>query len=498
MVRAGAMPRGRVHGNQALGRGVRLARALHWPSAAIAIACTMPRSLPCRTAPRTGVPWRRRATAWLGLVAGLALAVPACAHAAPAHAIDSGDTAWMLTASMLVLMMTIPGIALFYGGMVRAKNLLSVMVQCFAITVLVSLLWVVCGYSLAFDTTGMHAGATNLHSIVGSLAQAMLAGLGPASHYRGVPTSSFVMFQLTFAIIAPALIVGAWAERMKFSAALWFSGLWVIFVYAPLAHMVWSGPGALLGDMGVIDFAGGMVVHINAGISGLVACLVIGRRHGWPHAPMRPHNLGYTVIGASILWLGWFGFNAGSAIAANASAGMAMLVTQIAAAASAAGWAAAEWASRQRLSVLGLASGAVAGLVAVTPAAGTCGPGGALVLGLVTGAVCYFTATRLKHRLGYDDALDVFGVHAVAGIVGALLTGPLAAAAFGGFGGVRSPWLQLLIQGKGIGFTIAWSAAMSFVILEVIDHTLGLRVDAEQEELGLDLAEHEERAYDLT
>jgi Amt family ammonium transporter len=424
--------------------------------------------------------------------------LPALAQAAPAAAIDSGDTAWMLTASMLVLMMTIPGIALFYGGMVRAKNLLSVMVQCFAITVLVTLVWVVCGYSLAFDTAGMHAGVTNAHSIVGTLGQAMLAGLTPTSRYHGVPESAFVMFQLTFAVIAPALIVGAWAERMKFSAALWFSGAWVLCVYVPMAHMVWSGPGSLLGDMGVIDFAGGTVVHISAGVTGLVACLVIGRRHGWPHAPMRPHNLGYTVIGASILWLGWFGFNAGSAIAANASAGMAMLVTQIAAAAAATGWASAEWASRHRLSVLGLASGAVAGLVAVTPAAGTCGPGGALVLGLVTGVVCHFTATRLKHRFRYDDALDVFGVHAVAGIVGALLTGPLAAAAFGGFGDVSSPWTQLLIQAKGVSFTIAWSAAVSFVILTVLDRALGLRVDAEQEEIGLDIAEHEERAYDLS
>ncbi len=436
-----------------------------------------------------------RHLAWLAGSAGAVL--PVVVAAAPVQSIDSGDTAWLLTASMLVLMMTIPGIALFYGGMVRAKNLLSVMVQCFAITVLVSLLWMVCGYSLAFDATGMQAGVTNLHSIVGTLGQAMLAGLTPASRYHDVPESAFVMFQLTFACIAPALIVGAWAERMKFSAALWFSGLWVLCVYVPLAHMVWGGPGSLLGDLGVIDFAGGTVVHISAGITGLVACLIVGRRHGWPHAPMRPHNLGYTVVGASFLWLGWFGFNAGSALAANGSASMAMLVTQIAAAAAAAGWAAAEWASRRRLSVLGLASGAVAGLVAVTPAAGTCGPGGALVLGLVTGAVCHFTATRLKHRFRYDDALDVFGVHAIAGITGALLTGPLAAPVFGGFGHVTQPWTQLLIQAQGVCFTIAWSTAVSFVLLTVLDRMLGLRVDADLEELGLDLAEHEERAYDL-
>jgi Amt family ammonium transporter len=285
---------------------------------------------------------------------------------------------------------------------------------------------------------------------------------------------------------------------MKFSAMLWFSGLWLTVVYLPVAHMVWSGPGSFLGDLGVLDFAGGTVVHINAGIAGLVACVVIGKRRGWPHTPMPPHNLGYTVVGASLLWLGWFGFNAGSAMAANGSAGMAMLVTQIATAAAAIGWTAAEWIAHRRASVLGIVSGAVAGLVAVTPAAGTCGPGGALVLGLIAGVTCFFTATRLKYRLGYDDALDVFGVHAIAGIVGALLTGPLAAAAFGGFGQVTSAWGQLWIQAKGVAFTIVWSAVLSWAILKLIDLTLGLRVDAEQEQIGLDLAEHEEKAYNLS
>ncbi|MEW9625247.1 ammonium transporter [Rhodanobacter geophilus] len=422
----------------------------------------------------------------------------ALAQAAPAPRLDSGDTAWMLVASMLVLMMTIPGAALFYGGMVRAKNLLSVLMQCFAITALVTVLWMLYGYSLAFGTEGMHAGVTNWHSIVGGLGHAMLAGLKPDSLYQTVPESVFVMFQLTFAIITPALIIGAFAERMKFSAMLWFSGLWLTFVYLPMAHMVWSGPGSLLGDMGVLDFAGGTVVHINAGIAGLVACLVIGKRRGWPHTHMPPHNLGYTVIGASLLWLGWFGFNAGSAVAANGSAGMAMLVTQIATAAAAIGWTAVEWAIHKRASVLGIASGAVAGLVAVTPAAGTCGPGGALLIGLAAGGICFFTATRLKHKLGYDDTLDVFGVHAIAGIVGALLTGPFAASKLGGFGTVTSPLLQLWIQAKGVGFTIAWSAALSWVILKLVDRMVGLRVDAEQEQMGLDLAEHEERAYNLT
>jgi Amt family ammonium transporter len=417
--------------------------------------------------------------------------------AAPTH-IDSGDTAWMLTATALVLLMTLPGLALFYGGMVRAKNLLSVLMQCFAITAMVSVLWMVYGYSLAFSTEGMQAGVTNLHSFIGGLDRVFLAGLKPDSRYQTVPESVFVMFQLTFAIITPALIIGAFAERMKFSALLWFSGLWLTIVYLPVAHMVWSGPGSFLGDLGVLDFAGGTVVHINAGIAGLVACLVIGKRRGYPNVPMPPHNLGYTVVGASLLWLGWFGFNAGSAVAANGSAGMAMLVTQVATAAAALGWLAIEWIVHGRPSVLGIVSGAVAGLVAVTPAAGTAGPGGALVLGLIAGVVCFFSATRLKHKFGYDDSLDVFGVHAIAGIIGALLTGPLASPKLGGFGTVESLFGQLWIQAKGVGFTVVWSAVLSLLILKLIDWTIGLRVDDEQEQVGLDLSLHEEKAYNLS
>lgn len=437
----------------------------------------------------------RLGTRCWGALAALAVSAPALAQ--PAARIDSGDTAWMLTACVLVLMMTLPGIALFYGGMVRAKNLLSVMMQCFACMVLATLVWVICGYSLAFSTLGMHAGATGWHSFIGGWDRALLVGLTPTSVHGSVPDSVFVLFQLGFAAITPALIVGAWVGRMKFSAMLWFTGLWLLLAYAPLAHMVWGGPGALLADSGVIDFAGGTVVHINAGVAGLVACLVIGKRRGWPRTHMPPHNLGYTVIGASLLWLGWFGFNAGSAIAADGSAGMAMLTTQIAAAAAAFGWTTVEWITHKRASVLGTASGVVAGLVAVTPAAGTCGPGGALVIGLVTGATCFFTATRLKYRLGYDDTLDVFGVHAIAGILGALLTGPFAARALGGFGNVESAWWQLWVQAKGVAFTIAWSALASWLILKVIDRTLGLRVDAEQELTGLDLAQHEESAYNI-
>jgi len=420
----------------------------------------------------------------------------AFAQAAVAKA-DSGDTAWMLTATMLVLLMTIPGLALFYGGMVRAKNLLSVLMQCFAITAVVTVAWFVYGYSLAFDTTGMQAGVTNIHSFIGGFGHAMLSGVTPTSLYQTVPESVFVMFQMTFAIITPALIVGAIAERMKFSSLLVFTLLWLTVVYLPIAHMVWSGPGSWLGDLGVLDFAGGTVVHINAGIAGLVACLVLGKRRGYPATPMPPHNLGYTLIGASMLWLGWFGFNAGSAVAANGSAGMAMLVTQIATAGAAIGWMAVEWAIHKRPSVLGIASGAVAGLVAITPAAGTAGPGGALILGVLAGMVCFFAATRLKHVLKYDDSLDVFGVHAVAGIIGAILTGLFAAPALGGFGTVTDIGHQLWIQCKGVGFTVAYTAVCSYVLLKLIDVTMGLRVDAEAEQVGLDLALHEERAYNL-
>lgn len=412
--------------------------------------------------------------------------------------LNSGDTAWMLTATTLVLLMTLPGLALFYGGMVRAKNLLSVLMQCFAITAVITVLWIVFGYSLAFDDTGMTAGVTGWRSFIGGSAHVMLAGLTPSSLHGTIPEALFVMYQLTFAIITPALIVGATAERMKFSALLVFAALWFTVVYVPLAHMVWGGPGSFLGDLGVIDFAGGTVVHINAGIAGLVGCLVIGKRRGFPHTPMPPHNLGYTLIGASMLWLGWFGFNAGSAVAANGSAAMAMLVTQVATAAAALGWTAVEWIVHRRPSVLGIASGAVAGLVAITPAAGTCGPGGALILGLAAGVVCFFCATRLKRRLGYDDSLDVFGVHAVAGILGALLTGPLASPGLGGYGTVTSALGQLWIQFEGVAFTVVYSAALSYIIFKVIARTMGLRVDEEQEELGLDLALHEERGYNLS
>ncbi|MGQ0385175.1 MAG: ammonium transporter [Gammaproteobacteria bacterium] len=416
-------------------------------------------------------------------------------EAAP-PAIDSGDTAWMIVATALVLLMTLPGLALLYGGMVRVKNALSVLMQCLAIAALVSVLWVIYGYSLAFDTSGMEAGEIGLRSFLGGFGKAFMAGVGVDSLVATIPESVFAAFQLTFAIITPALIVGAFAERMKFGALLAFTALWFTFIYAPMTHMVWSGPGALLWDWGVLDFAGGTVVHINAGIAGLVAALVIGPRHGYPGTAMPPHNLPLSVVGAALLWVGWFGFNAGSALAANGTAGMALLVTQVATAAAALAWLSFEWAAHGKPSALGIATGAIAGLVAITPASGTAGPAGALLIGATSGVVCFLAATRLKRLFGYDDSLDVFGVHAVGGIVGALLTG-ICAGSLGGAGlaeGV-SIGAQLWVQAKSVLFTLAWSGIGSFIILKLLDATMGLRVSREQEVEGLDLALHDERAY---
>ena len=431
-----------------------------------------------------------------GLGALVSLVTPGIAMADEV-VLNSGDTAWMIVASALVLFMTIPGLALFYGGMVRSKNVLSVMMQCFAITCLISILWVVYGYSIAFDVTGMEQGVVNFNSFIGGLSKAFLGGVTPASLTYAIPESVFIIFQMTFAIITPALIVGAFAERMKFSAMLIFMGVWFTLVYAPIAHMVWSGNGGLLWDWGVLDFAGGTVVHINAGIAGLVACLVLGKRKGFPTTAMAPHNLGYTLLGAAMLWVGWFGFNAGSAVAANGTAGMAMLVTQIATAAAALGWMFAEWVTHGKPSALGIASGVVAGLVAITPAAGTAGPMGALVIGLSAGVICFFCATSLKRKLGYDDSLDAFGVHGIGGIVGAILTGVFAAPALGGFGTVEDIGAQVLIQFKGVAFTVAYTAVVTFVILKVLDMVMGLRVAEEAETVGLDLSEHNERGYNL-
>ncbi len=420
-------------------------------------------------------------------------AAPATAEAAPAEEapkLDPGNTAWMLTATALVLFMTIPGVALFYGGMVRKKNVLGTMMQSFAIAALVSVLWMVVGYSLAFSTAGMEKGVTNLNSFIGGLDKAFLAGLSMDSLTGTIPESVFMTFQMTFAIITAALITGAYADRMKFSAMLVFTALWSLFVYAPVAHMVWSGDGGFFWDMGVLDFAGGTVVHINAGVAGLVAAYVLGPRIGYGREALMPHNLTLTITGAAMLWVGWFGFNAGSALAADGRAGMAMAVTQIATAAAALSWMFAEWIAKGKPSVLGIASGAVGGLVAITPASGFVGPVGALVIGLVAGVACYWGATSLKRALKYDDSLDAFGVHGVGGIVGALLTGVFAVEAIGGTAGSLD---QFMIQLWGTLITIVFTAVMTYIILKVVDMIMGLRVTEEQEREGLDIALHGER-----
>jgi len=433
------------------------------------------------------------------ILTGVVLALLGVPVWAQEPTLNAGDTAWMLTATALVLFMTIPGLSLFYAGMVRSKNVLSVMMQCFAITSMVTVLWMIYGYSLAFDTTGMAAGVLNFSSFVGGLDKVFLSGVATDGLVGTIPETVLVTFQMTFAIITPALIVGAFAERMKFSALLAFMALWLTIVYTPVAHMVWSGDGALLWDLGVLDFAGGTVAHINAGIAGLVACLVLGPRRGYPGTQMPPHNLNFTIIGASMLWVGWFGFNAGSELAADGVAGMAMLVTQIATAAAAFGWMAAEWINHGKPSVLGIATGAVAGLVAITPASGTAGPIGAPVIGLASGLICFLCSTKLKRALGYDDSLDVFGVHAVGGIVGAILTGVFADAALGGAGlaeGV-SIGAQLWVQFIGVVLTIVYTGILSFLLLKLVDLMIGLRVSEEAETQGLDLSLHNERGYDL-
>ena len=416
---------------------------------------------------------------------------PVLGLADDAPTLDSGNTAWMLTSTALVLFMTIPGLALFYAGMVRSKNVLSVLMQCFSITALVTILWVVAGYSMAFTDGG------NLQAWIGGLEKAFLAGVTAESLSGSIPETVFMTFQMTFAIITPALIVGAFAERMKFSALLWFVGLWLFLVYVPVAHWVWGG--GWLADKGVLDFAGGTVVHINAGIAGLVAALMLGRRKGFPATPMPPHNLAFTVVGASMLWVGWFGFNAGSELAADGTAGMAMAVTQIATAMAALTWMFAEWVTHSKPSVLGIASGAVGGLVAITPASGTAGPMGALIIGLAAGLLCFLASTKLKRALGYDDSLDVFGVHAVGGIVGAILTGVCADASLGGVGLADGVTIsaQVVTQFVGVAATLVYTAVVSFVLLKVLDLIIGLRVDEEQETAGLDISLHDERGYSL-
>ncbi|HJO74023.1 MAG TPA: ammonium transporter [Rhodospirillales bacterium] len=422
---------------------------------------------------------------YLGLALTAVLAASGDALAAETPKLDTGDTAWMLTSTALVLMMTIPGVALFYGGMVRKKNVLATVVQSFAVTCVMTVLWMIVGYSLAF-TDG---GAAN--AFVGGLDKILLRGIGVDTLSGTIPETVFMTFQMTFAIITPALITGALADRMKFSSLLVFLSLWMILVYAPITHWVWGG--GFLGDAGVLDFAGGTVVHINSGVAALVGCIVLGKRRGYGTENMAPHNLVLSVIGASMLWVGWFGFNAGSAVAANGGAGMAMAVTQIAAAAAAVSWMVVEWMFRGKPSVLGIISGAVAGLVAITPASGYVDPFGALIIGIAAGLVCYWGAVVLKPKMGYDDTLDVFGVHGLGGITGALLTGVFAVEAIGGTPGLLEGNAgQVLTQLEGIVATIVYCAIATFIILKVVGAVMGLRVDEETEVGGLDYNLHGE------
>jgi Amt family ammonium transporter len=419
--------------------------------------------------------------------ADAAPAAPTAPFSVDSSKINSGDTAWMLTSTALVLFMTIPGLALFYGGMVRKKNVLATLMQSFAITCLVTIIWTVVGYSLAFTPGG---------SFIGGFSRVFMAGMNyikgdkattlTVSHLAPtIPETVYFVYQMTFAIITPALITGAFADRMKFSAMLVFMTLWSIIVYSPIAHMVWE-PTGWLASAGILDFAGGTVVHINAGIAALVCALVLGKRVGYGKEAMAPHNLTLTLIGGAMLWVGWFGFNAGSAVAADGRAGFAMFTTQVATAAAALAWMFAEWAAKGKPSVLGIVSGAVAGLVAITPASGFVGTLGALVIGIVAGVVCFWSATWLKHKLGYDDSLDAFGVHCIGGIVGALLTGVFAVKDIGGADG------SIIVQAKGVLTTLIYSGVVSYILLKIIDMVMGIRVTEEQEREGLDVSLHGE------
>jgi Amt family ammonium transporter len=429
------------------------------------------------------------------LALALALAVaplPALAQAAaPPPVLSGADTAWLLTATALVLFMTLPGLALFYGGLVRSRNVLSVLMHCFAIACLVSVLWLVFAYSLAFGDGGA------LNQWIGGFAKSFLAGAGVAGLQGTIPESLFFMFQMTFAIITPALIVGAYVERIKFSAVLWFSGLWLVVVYAPVAHWVWGG--GWLAQMGALDFAGGLVVHTTAGTSALIVAMVLGARKGFPREVTPPHNSGLTVAGAAMLWVGWFGFNAGSALAANGNAAMAMTVTHISAATASLTWMAIEWIAHRRPSVVGLVTGTIAGLATITPASGSVGPVGALVIGFAAGLLCYYAVQIVKKRLEVDDSLDVFAVHGVGGMLGVLLTGIFVAESLGGLGFAqgRDTGSQLWVQFVGVVATFVWSAVLTYIVLKVVDVIVGLRVGDDQETEGLDITAHGERGYNL-
>jgi ammonium transporter, Amt family len=423
-------------------------------------------------------------------LAGLtpALFMPGCAIAADAP-VQQGDTAWLMTATALVLFMTLPGLAAFYGGLVRRKNVLSVLMQCFAISCVVTVLWLAGAYSLAFGDGG------SLQGFIGSLQKGMLAGVNRDAVASALPETVYAMFQLTFAIITPALIIGGFAERIRFSAVLWFSALWLLLVYVPICHWVWGG--GWLGKLGVLDFAGGIVVHINAGVAALVAALVLGRRRGFPDVAMPPHSLPLTVLGSGMLWIGWFGFNGGSALAANASAGMAVLTTHLGAAGGALAWMCIEWWRYGKPSMLGLVTGMVAGLGTITPASGFVGPLGAIVIGTSAGLVCFFATQVLKRTLKIDDSLDVSPVHGVGGVLGTLLTAVFVDAGLGGtgFADGMSMGRQLGVQALAIAATIAWCGTLTWILLKLIDLLVGLRVSDEQETEGLDLSQHGERAY---
>ncbi len=401
--------------------------------------------------------------------------------------LNSGDTAWMITATALVLLMTLPGLALFYGGMVRKKNILSMCMQTLAIASLMSVLWVVVGYSLAFSEGS---------AFIGGLGKAFFSGVGYDTLSGSIPETVFATFQMTFAIITPVLIIGAFAERMKFSAVMLFTGIWVLAVYAPICHWVWGG--GFLGDLGTLDFAGGTVVHINAGVAGLVCALVLGKRIGYPKEAILPHNLTLTMIGAALLWVGWFGFNAGSELAADGTAGMALLVTQVATAMAVLAWSVAEYVVFKKASLLGACSGAVAGLVAITPASGFVGPVGALAIGAAAGIACFCAVVFMKRAFGYDDSLDAFGVHGIGGIVGAILTGVFVSSSFGGAGLAEGMTIgsQVMVQLEAIAATIAYCAVVTFVILKVLDAMIGLRVSHDEEREGLDITQHGEQVYE--
>ena len=420
---------------------------------------------------------------------------PLIAWGQEAPEIDTGDTAWMLTSTALVLFMTIPGLALFYGGLVHNRNVLSVLVHCFFLTAAMTILWLICGYSLSFSTTGMTANVTNLNSFIGGLDLAFMKGVDSSTVEGTIPKFLHFAFQMTFFIITPALIVGAFAERIKFSGMSLFLLLWGLLVYTPICHMVWGGDGGYFWDRGVFDFAGGIVVHITAGIAALAACIYIGPRNGYPTRPMPPHSLPMTVIGTGMLWVGWYGFNAGSAVGANGDAAMALVVTQISASIAAIVWMTIEWIKHGKPSVLGFVTGAIAGLAAITPASGHVGPVGALIIGTVSGVICWWASTSIKSKFGYDDSLDVFGVHGVGGFIGTILVAVLAHEMFGGKEGQLAIGKQLGLQTFAAIFTAVYTLIVSLILLKVVDVLVGLRVNEAEESEGLDVASHGETAY---